>query len=153
MGCKFGVPGGTYPPKKYPSAPAGFRTCIYSQQLVCSNYRMLQKGYQRAPKQWRIQGDGPGVQTPPPPIRPDTCLRLKSLQRQDCISLFNWLNFLMKRVLYFATKLNSRDIKKCDCLWVPSSDLFASARKAVFSAPTATGFHRFRNTQSSLPSQ
>ena len=38
----------------------------------------------------------------------------------------------MKRVLYFATKLNSRDIKKCDCLWVPSYDLFASARKAVF---------------------
>ena len=26
----------------------------------------------------------------------------------------------MKRVLHFATKLNSRDIKKCDCLWVPS---------------------------------
>ena len=25
----------------------------------------------------------------------------------------------MKRVLYFATKLNSRDIQKCDCLWVP----------------------------------
>ena len=23
----------------------------------------------------------------------------------------------MKRVLYFATKLNSRDIQKCDCLW------------------------------------
>ena len=25
----------------------------------------------------------------------------------------------MRRVSYFATKLNSRDIKKCDCLWVP----------------------------------
>ena len=37
----------------------------------------------------------------------------------------------MKRVLYFATKLNSRDIQKCDCLWVSSYDLFASARKAV----------------------
>ena len=48
----------------------------------------------------------------------------------------------MKRVLYFATKLNSRDIQKCDCLWVPSYDLFASARKAVFPAPMATGFHR-----------
>ena len=23
MGCQFGVPGGTYPPKKYPSAPPG----------------------------------------------------------------------------------------------------------------------------------
>ena len=39
----------------------------------------------------------------------------------------------MKRVLYFATKLNSRDIKKCDCLWVPSCDLFATARKANIS--------------------
>ena len=78
-----------------------------------------------------------GVQTPS--IRPETCLRLKSLQRLDCISLFNWLNFVMKRVLYFADKLNSRDIQKCDCLWVPSYDLFASARKAVFPTPTATG--------------
>ena len=37
----------------------------------------------------------------------------------------------MKRLLYFATKLNSTDIKKCDCLLVPSYCLFASARKAV----------------------
>ena len=59
----------------------------------------------------------------------------------------------MKRVLYFATKLNSRDIQKCDCLWVPSYDLFVSARKAVFPASTATGFHRLRKTWSSLPSQ
>ena len=42
----------------------------------------------------------------------------------------------MKRALYFTTKLNSRDIKKCNCFWVPSYDLFASARKAVFPAPT-----------------
>ena len=42
----------------------------------------------------------------------------------------------MKRVLYFATKLNSRDIQKCDCLCAPSYDLFVSARKAVFPAPT-----------------
>ena len=46
------------------------------------------------------------------PIRPDACLRLKFLHRQDRISLFNWLFFfLMKRVLHFATKINSRDIK------------------------------------------
>ena len=38
----------------------------------------------------------------------------------------------MKRALHFATKLNSRDIKKCHCFWVPSYDLFASARKAVY---------------------
>ena len=64
---------------------------------------------------------------------------------------FLWLIFLMKHALHFATKLNSRDIKKCDCFWVPSYDLFASARKAVFPAPTATGsVHRLRNTWSSL---
>ena len=44
----------------------------------------------------------------------------------------------MKRALHFATKLNSRDIQKCNCFWVPSYDLFASARKGVFPAPTAT---------------
>ena len=59
----------------------------------------------------------------------------------------------MKRALHFTTKLNSRDIQKCDCFCVPSHDLFASARKAVFPAPTATGVHRLRNTWSSLPSQ
>ena len=51
---------------------------------------------------------------------------------------FPALDFLMKRVLYFATKLNSRDIQKCDCLWVPSVI-------CVFPVPTA-GFHRLRNT-------
>ena len=34
--------------------------------------------------------------------------------------------------------------------WVPSYDLFASARKAVFPAPTETGVHRLRNKWSSL---
>ena len=55
----------------------------------------------------------------------------------------------MKRALYSATKLNSRDIQKCNCFWVPSNDLFASARKAVFPAPKATGVHRLGNTWSS----
>ena len=57
----------------------------------------------------------------------------------------------MKRVLHiFATKLISKDIQKCNCFLVPSYDLFASARKAVFPAPLATGIHRLRNTWSSL---
>ena len=77
-----------------------------------------------------------------PPNRPDPCLRLKFLYRQDSISLFNWLIFLIKRALHFATKQHSRDIQKYNCFWVPSYDLFASARKAVFSAPKATGVHR-----------
>ena len=53
-------------------------------------------------------------------------------------------------MLHLATKLNSRDIKKCIVFREPSYDLFASARKAVFSALTATGVHRMRNTWSSL---
>ena len=55
--------------------------------------------------------------------------------------------------MHFAAKLNSRDIKKCDCCWVPSCDLSASARKPVFSALTVTGFYRLRSSESSLPSQ
>ena len=31
----------------------------------------------------------------------------------------------MKRTLHFVTKLNSSDIQKCNCFWVPSYDLFA----------------------------
>ena len=70
---------------------------------------------------FRVQGEGPGVWTcpPPPSISPDACLRLKFSNGQDRISLFNWLTFLMKHVLHFATKLNSRDIKNCNCFWVP----------------------------------
>ena len=63
--------------------------------------------------------------------------------------LTGWF-FLMKRALQFATKLNSKDIKKCNCFWVPSYGLLASARKAVFPTSTATGVHRLRNTWSSL---
>ena len=36
---------------------------------------------------------------------------------------FNWLIFLMKRASHFSTELNSRDIQKCNCFWVPSYDL------------------------------
>ena len=66
--------------------------------------------------------------------------------------LTGWF-FLMKQELHFATKLNSRDIQKCNCFSVPSYDLFASARKAVFLAPMATGVHQLRKTWSSLLSQ
>ena len=85
------------------------------------------------------------------PIIPDSCLRLKFLHRPDCISLFNWLIFLMKRALHFATTVNSGDIKKCNCFWVPFYYLFGSACKAVFPAPTGTGIHRLdKNTWPSL---
>ena len=71
----------------------------------------LRSAKQRNDLQWLI------------PIRPDACLRLKFLHLQDRISLFNWLIFLMKRASHFSTELNSRDIQKCNCFWVPSYDL------------------------------
>ena len=70
--------------------------------------------------QWRIMP----LPRPAPSIKPDACLRLKFLHREDRIFLLNWLIFLMKRALHFATKLNSRDIEKCKrFIWAPSSDL------------------------------
>ena len=89
-------------------------------------------------------GDPGGPEPSLPPIRPDSSLRLKLLHRQARISLFNWL-------MNFAIKLISRIFKiVIYCFWVPSYDPFASARKEVFAAPTATGVHRLRNTWSSL---
>ena len=77
-------------------------------------------------------------------------MRLKVLHRQDRTSLFKWMTFVKKHALHFATKRNSKDIQKCNCFWVPSSDLFASATKAVFPMPTATGDHTLRNRWLSL---
>ena len=85
-----------------------------------------------------------------PHIRPRAYLRLRFLHQRDRISLFNWLIFFMKCALHFSTKLNFRDVQKCNCFWVPSYDLFASACQAVFPAPTATGVHRLTSTWSSL---
>ena len=69
-----------------------------------------------------------------PPIRPDACLILEFLHRQDRISLLKWLIISMKGALNFATKLNSKDIKK-NCLG---------------GTQLAIGVHRLRNTWSSL---
>ena len=60
--------------------------------------------------QWRARGEGPGGLDPP--IRPDACLILEFLHRQDRISLLMWLIISMKDALNFATKLNSRNITK-----------------------------------------
>ena len=82
--------------------------------------------------QWRVQGGGSGESRPP--IRPDACLILEFLHRQDRISLLKWLIISMKGALNFATKLNSKDIKK-NCLG---------------GTQLAIGVHRLRNTWSSL---
>ena len=86
-------------------------------------------------KQWRIQGEGPGGLVPP--IRPDACLRLKFLHRQDCISLFNWLIFLNETSVAFCHYTKFQGYSKMLLFWVPPYDLYASARKAVFPAPMA----------------
>ena len=67
--------------------------------------------------------------------------------------LADFFFFLMKCALHFATKRNSRGIQKCISFWVLSYDLFATACKAVFPAPSVTGVHRLRNTWSSQLSQ
>ena len=56
----------------------------------------------------------------------------------------------MKHALHFATKLNSRDIQKCNSFWVPSYDLFASASACKAVLPVPAGVHGLRNTWSSL---
>ena len=93
------------------------------------------------------------VRIPPAPIRPSACLRTEILTSKGSYITFQLADFVMKRTLHFATKLNFRDIKKCNCFLVPSYDLFASAHKAVFPALTTTGVHRLRKTWSSLLSQ
>ena len=75
---------------------------------------------------WRIQGEGPD-----PPIRSDACLKLKLLHWQDHISLSNWLIFLMKRRLHFATKLNPRTIQKCNCFWVSSWSVCLCSQSSI----------------------
>ena len=75
---------------------------------------------------WRIQGEGPD-----PPIRSDACLKLKLLHWQDHISLSNWLIFLMKRRLHFATKLNPRAIQKCNCFWVSSWSVCLCSQSSI----------------------
>ena len=61
-------------------------------------------------------GGGSGESGPPLSDLTPTTLWLKFLQWQDRVSR----SFLMKRVWYFPTKLNARDIQKCNCFWVPS---------------------------------
>ena len=87
------------------------------------------------------QGGGPGGFGPSPPDMTLVWDWNSYIDRIVYHFLTGWF-FLMKLALHFATKLNSWDIKKCNCFWVLSYDPFASAREAVFPAPTVTGVHR-----------
>ena len=110
----------------------------------------MKPNWRRIRKETSVADPGGGSGGPGPPS--DLTLvwdRNPYIDRIAYHFLTGWF-FLMKRALHFSTKLNSMDIQKCNCVWVPSYDLFASARKAVFPAPTATGFHRLSNTWSSL---
>ena len=75
------------------------------------------------------RGEGPGA--PDPPIRPDTCLLLELLHRQDRISPLKWLIISMKRALNFVTKLNSSDIKKKIVFGYPVGDWRSQIEKHV----------------------
>ena len=84
-------------------------------------------------KQWRIQGKGPGVWTPPfPPSDLTLVWDWNSYYGRIIYHFLTGWFLLMKQALHFATKLNSRDIQKCYCFWVPSYDLLASAPKQYF---------------------
>ena len=81
-------------------------------------------------KQWRTRGRVRRLGPPPPPYLALVWDWNSSIDRIVYHFWTGWF-FLMKRALHFATKLNSRDNQKCNCFWVPSYDLFASARNAV----------------------
>ena len=107
-------------------------------------------------KQWRIPGEGPD---PPSPHQTWRLFETEILTSTGSYITFYLADFfLMKHTLTFASKLNFRDIKKCHwlCVWgIPSYDLFASVRKAVFPAPTVTGVqiekHVVVSVSSNLP--
>ena len=104
----------------------------------------LKPNWQRIRKETSVADPGGGSGGPGPPS--DLTLvwdRNPYIDRIAYHFLTGWL-FLMKRALHFS------DIQKCNCVWVSSYDLFASARKAIFSTPTATGVHRLKNSWSSL---
>ena len=82
----------------------------------------------------------------PSPIRPDACLRLKFLHWKDHISLFNWLIFLLKCTMHFATILSSRDIKNVIVFGYPPMICSPLITKQYFPC------HRLRNKLSSLRS-
>ena len=91
-------------------------------------------------------GGGSRGSGPPSPIRPDACLRLKFLHWQDHISLFNWLIFLLKCTIHFATILSSRDIKNVIVFGYPPMICSPLITKQYFPC------HRLRNKWSSLRS-
>ena len=76
-----------------------------------------------------------------------TCLTMKFFHFQDRISLFNWLIFLMKWVLNFGTKLNSRHIQ---IVLGPSYGLLTSAYKVVLPHRNTCSSHAFSVVKSGL---
>ena len=63
---------------------------------------MIKSSKPKKPRE-TVADPGRGFGAPHPLVRPDAWLRLNFLHRQDRLSLFNWLAFLMKRALHFAT--------------------------------------------------
>ena len=59
--------------------------------------------------QCRIQGEDPGIRTPPPPPETWRLFETEMLTPTGSYITFYLADFLVKRALHFATKLNSRD--------------------------------------------
>ena len=87
--------------------------------------------------QWRIQGEGPGGLDPPFPPTDLTLVWDWNCYYGRIIYHFltRWF-LLMKCVLHFATKLNSRDIQKCNLLFLGT--LLWSARLCLQSNNSCT---------------
>ena len=98
----------------------------------------------RKPLQWLILGEGLAYQT-------WRLFETKILTSAGYISLFNWLIFLMKHALHFTVKINSRDIQKCDCFWVPSYDLFPFCSRANGDRRSQVEKHVVFSVRSNLP--
>ena len=107
---------------------------IFSLALP-SSFKVFLKRYNSGGS--RVRGSG-GSDPPPPP--------------SDLTFVWDWSSYMNRIVYHFLTgwAFYSRNIQKCNCFWVPSYDLFASARKAVFPSPAATGVHRLRKRWLSL---
>ena len=118
--------------KACPSAPGHlFGICHF----VLENLQMPHGWAGRSYKTAADPGEGPGAPdtNPPPP--------------SDLTLVSDWNSYIDRIVYHFLTGwvfLNKTRIAFCIL------PMFASARKAVFTAQTATGVHRLRNSWSSL---
>ena len=91
-------------------------------------------------------GSGGSGSPHPAPFRLDVCLGLKFFTSTltGSYTTFELVDFFLL-TLHFATKLNSRDIQKCNTLW-----FVRLCSQSSISCANSARVHRLRNTWSSL---